>query len=150
MSESPFEPASHTFFGDYTNVSAYHNVVQPVWTRLQNDQLSVWTALVETDSILSAIRPETRGVAFSIGRPYPNPFSDETEISFQLDRPAIVSMSIMDPLGNIVAMPMSQKWMDRGDHLENIASQASGLTSGYYFICIIIDGARTSPMIKVR
>jgi len=47
ISESPFIPASSTFMGDYTNVSALNGVVRPVWTRLDTNKLSVWTAIVE-------------------------------------------------------------------------------------------------------
>jgi Secretion system C-terminal sorting domain/BNR/Asp-box repeat len=50
VSESSFTPTSSVFFGDYTNISAWHNKIYPVWMRLQSGELSVWTALIE-DSI---------------------------------------------------------------------------------------------------
>jgi len=46
ISESPFTPKSHVFFGDYNNINAYNGVVRPVWTRLENDKLSIWTCLL--------------------------------------------------------------------------------------------------------
>jgi len=56
ISESPFLPDGYTFFGDYNNITAYNNVVRPIWTRLQNGQLSIWTALINLD-YLNLIRP---------------------------------------------------------------------------------------------
>ncbi len=56
ISESPFLPDGYTFFGDYNNITAYNNVVRPIWTRLQNGQLSIWTALINLD-YLNLIKP---------------------------------------------------------------------------------------------
>lgn len=46
ISESPFNPHSTLFFGDYNNIAAQDGVVRPVWTRYEDGKLSVWTALV--------------------------------------------------------------------------------------------------------
>ncbi|MGB1003785.1 MAG: sialidase family protein [Salibacteraceae bacterium] len=47
ISDSPFTPLSYVFFGDYINISAHQGVVRPIWTRYENGQLSVWTAIVK-------------------------------------------------------------------------------------------------------
>ncbi len=47
VSEQPFLPTAGVFFGDYNNVTAYNNVIRPIWTRLHQGQLSVWTAIVD-------------------------------------------------------------------------------------------------------
>lgn len=47
VSESPFEPESETFFGDYNHISAHDGIVRPIWTRLQGGKLSVWTAIID-------------------------------------------------------------------------------------------------------
>lgn len=52
ISESPFLPNKKVFFGDYNNIWAQAGVVRPVWTRLDQNYLSVWTALVDTDLLL--------------------------------------------------------------------------------------------------
>jgi len=57
ISESPFLPDGYTFFGDYNNITAYNNVVRPIWTRLQNGQLSIWTALINLE-YLNLIKPK--------------------------------------------------------------------------------------------
>jgi len=47
ISETPFEPIEGVFFGDYNNISAYAGYVRPVWTRMENGQNSIWTAIVD-------------------------------------------------------------------------------------------------------
>ena len=46
ISETPFTPTLGVFFGDYNDISAYDGMVRPIWTRLSDGKLSVWTALV--------------------------------------------------------------------------------------------------------
>lgn len=47
ISEKPFKPETKTFMGDYTNIIAYNGMIRPVWTRLDSNLLSVWTALID-------------------------------------------------------------------------------------------------------
>jgi hypothetical protein len=47
VSKEPFDPSKWVFFGDYNHISAHDGHVRPIWTRLQDGVLSVWTALVE-------------------------------------------------------------------------------------------------------
>jgi hypothetical protein len=47
ISEEPFTPTESIFFGDYNHISAYKGHIRPIWTRLEEGVLSVWTALIE-------------------------------------------------------------------------------------------------------
>lgn len=47
VSESPFTPTTGVFFGDYNCVSAHDGIVRPIWTRMENGKLSIWTALID-------------------------------------------------------------------------------------------------------
>jgi hypothetical protein len=47
ISETPFDPKKYVFFGDYNHISAHDGVVRPIWTRLENGVLSVWTAIMD-------------------------------------------------------------------------------------------------------
>jgi BNR/Asp-box repeat len=47
ISTTPFDPSKYIFFGDYNHISAHNGMVRPIWTRLQDATLSVWTALIE-------------------------------------------------------------------------------------------------------
>lgn len=46
ISEKPFLPDSQTFMGDYANISAANGVIRPIWTRLDTNRLSIWTAII--------------------------------------------------------------------------------------------------------
>jgi len=47
ISQSPFTPNSSIFFGDYTGITALNGKVYPIWTRLENNQRSVWIAIFQ-------------------------------------------------------------------------------------------------------
>ncbi len=52
ISTNPFSPNSLIFMGDYNNISAYNDIVRPIWTRLDEyTRLSVWTAIINTSLI---------------------------------------------------------------------------------------------------
>lgn len=58
LSESPFVPNPGIFFGDYIGISAYDGRVRPLWMRLDDTVLSIWTALID-----SPIGEDNGGVA---------------------------------------------------------------------------------------
>lgn len=47
ISKEPFTPNALVFFGDYNHISAHAGVVRPVWTRLDQNELSIWTAIMD-------------------------------------------------------------------------------------------------------
>lgn len=50
VSSSSFAPncnETRVFFGDYNNISAHRGMVRPIWTRLDDKKLSVWTAIID-------------------------------------------------------------------------------------------------------
>jgi hypothetical protein len=50
VSSSSFAPncnETRVFFGDYNNISAHRGMVRPIWTRLDEKKLSVWTAIMD-------------------------------------------------------------------------------------------------------
>ena len=54
ISQSPFQPIATVFFGDYIGIAAQNGRVRPFWMRLDGNQMSVWTALIEhspTDTV---------------------------------------------------------------------------------------------------
>ncbi len=53
VSSTPFTPNSSSFFGDYTNVTAHNGKVRPIWTRLDNTSLSLYTAIVDFTSFIN-------------------------------------------------------------------------------------------------
>lgn len=51
ISEKPFVPNAEVFFGDYNNISASHGIITPIWTRMENGQTSVWTAVIKHEEL---------------------------------------------------------------------------------------------------
>lgn len=47
ISQSSFVPDQSIFFGDYINIVASGGMVRPIWTRLENSKLSIWTAIID-------------------------------------------------------------------------------------------------------
>jgi len=47
ISEKPFTPTTQGFFGDYNNISAHKGVIAPIWTRMDNNATTVWTAIIK-------------------------------------------------------------------------------------------------------
>ena len=51
ISESPFIPNPKIFFGDYTNISVHDGVIRPIWTRLHQGKITVFTALINQSQL---------------------------------------------------------------------------------------------------
>lgn len=49
ISSAPFTPNSSQFFGDYTNISAYNNIVRPIWGTLSGSNTkAIYTAIIDS------------------------------------------------------------------------------------------------------
>lgn len=142
VSENSFLPTSNVFFGDYTNISAHNNVVRPIWTRLAGGNLSIWTALVDTEILTNVNEPRQENPFFTLENPYPNPTIDEVTISFKLRRRSLISLSVVNFQGRTVAQPIQQEWMDYGGYVEKLEMKEMGLLPGEYFLILEVDGRR--------
>lgn len=149
VSESPFLPSADIFFGDYTNVSACNNVVRPIWTRLHQGERSVWTALVDVNAITAISNPPS--TLPSAIQNYPNPFQEQTRISFRLHRAARVSLKIYDIRGRFIATLINNKSYGMGEHLASFNPHDLQLSAGSYFY-VLSEGDRTirKKMIYIR
>lgn len=84
----------------------------------------------------------------SLAQNYPNPFSSETTISFELNRPANTRLSVYDVLGRLITRLVDGP-LQPGLHTR--VFDASHLSSGLYFYRIESDGfVQTRPMQLVR
>jgi hypothetical protein len=152
ISNSPFVPSQNIFFGDYNNISAYNGIVRPMWTRMENGALSVWTALVDNSAIGGVITPVTdiNDNVESL-ESYPNPFTNNSYVGFKLRKPAIITISIYDLSGRLVATPVSAKRYFPGKFIEHIDPLQSGILPGQYFYTILInDKLHTRKMIRIE
>ncbi|MFN3840602.1 MAG: sialidase family protein [Cyclobacteriaceae bacterium] len=46
ISETPFIPTPETYFGNYIGISAFNEIIVPVWTRMDNGKTSIWTSIL--------------------------------------------------------------------------------------------------------
>ncbi len=133
ISESPFNPLENIFFGDYNNISAHNNVVRPIWTRLHNGSLSVWTALIDVVGI-GIESHET--INLSLEQNYPNPFFEETYFAFKLHQNTEISLLVYDVLGREVARLIDNETKPYGKYVEKFEPQNYSLNPGVYYFSL--------------
>jgi len=137
VSESPFIPNQNVFFGDYTGISAYNNIVRPIWTRLDDTQLSTWTAIMEP--YFEGIAPSDH-VPFAIEQIFPNPFNESTVFSFKLRKPTLIDLCVYDIFGKKVATLIDHELTTPGKYIKKFEPVQQGLPSGVYFFSLSGNG----------
>ncbi len=136
VSETPFYPDPNIFFGDYTNISAHNSIVRPIWTRLNNDSLSIMTAIV--DSMFVGIAKKiSDSQPFSLEQNFPNPVTSVTSIPFRMQQPAHVSIKVLDVFGKDVGTVVANKWYGKGKYIEYFDASAHSLAPGFYYLSMV-------------
>lgn len=137
ISESPFTPSPGVFFGDYNNLVVNDGIIRPIWTRLENGHLSVWTALLNDENLMTA----NRNVSDSASdlTQYPNPTSDTTYLSFKLRKKSHVKVSLFDAKGVLIKV-IQEENMEYGKHIIPIAVSDLGVPSGVYILSLELNG----------
>ena len=107
---------------------------------MDNGQLSVWTALVDTTAILNiptaSVTPDVTAEKIFT---YPNPFTNNSFISFKIRRPGIVSVEVYDITGKIIAKPIDQKHYPAGKYIERIDTKLLHIAAGTYVYRVTIN-----------
>jgi len=140
VSEEPFVPNSGVFFGDYNCVTSHNNVVRPIWTRLHNNTLSVHTAIVDTDLIITGIEEQDQKPLATLQPNYPNPFTESTVIAFKLLEPGNVTLEIYDVYGHKVETLIDNEYRFRGKFIERFDASQYKLASGVYYFSLTTEG----------
>lgn len=136
ISETPFISSDSAFFGDYNNIAAHNGIVRPIWKRFDSGQSSVWTALIDPETLTT--NDTVFNTNFELGQNYPNPFEEETYVSFKLRSKQKISLTIYNVLGKKVATIIDQKEYDYGKYIEKISLSENNLIPGVYFYKIQI------------
>ena len=102
----------------------------------ENTMEYVQTLLPE-GSISGAVSKEAERNEFTLKQNYPNPFNPSTMISFALQTPSNVKLSIFDMAGKELAVLVNSN-LKAGDH--TFDWNASGLSSGTYFYRLSVNG----------
>lgn len=148
ISESPFLPEKQVFFGDYNNISAQNNVIRPIWTRLENGNLSVWTALIDTNVIASA----TTGVQeLTFTECYPNPTNKAAVVNYTLNKRGTVDIYLIDSMGKPLDHLVKKKKLDAGTYSQVVNFSKYSVASGTYTI-VVMSGKKQKriPIVYVK
>ena len=133
ISESPFFPYNTVFFGDYTNVTAHDNIIRPIWARLNDGELSVWTAIVDPTYIdILEDKPEL----FSLEQNYPNPFKESTYFKYKIKNPTVITLQVHDVFGRIVATLIKKSFHETGKYVEHFNPSDYDLKAGVYYFSL--------------
>ena len=141
ISEKAFLPSDGQFFGDYTNLTAYNNIIRPIWTRMDNQKNSVWTALVNPQQLVHQQEPEQ---ALDLGDSFPNPSNGEVWVPFKVRKPTSLTMQIVDNEGKVLRTVFAEKKYDYGKYTEQV--NTSGLPTGSYWV--IVRTSEGKPLAK--
>ncbi len=77
------------------------------------------------------IESNERPDIFSLEQNYPNPFNPSTTITFELADEAVVSLRVINTLGEEVAIPIDHQALEPGQHVVDFIG--TGMASGVYF-----------------
>ncbi|MBI3195187.1 MAG: T9SS type A sorting domain-containing protein [Ignavibacteriae bacterium] len=82
---------------------------------------------------METVEPKT----FFLAQNYPNPFNPVTTLQFDLNEPALVTLTVYNMLGQEIATLVEQE--EYSDGRWEMSFDATGLTSGVYFYRIALD-----------
>lgn len=137
ISETPFYPNDQVFFGDYNNISAYNNIIRPIWTSMTNGNTTVWTALIEIDSLLMGVENEfsdaLKSEEIELYQNYPNPFRHITYIPFKLKQPTYLTLEVYDSRGSLINQIINRNYYSEGRHSIAVDAVNLNLQQGVYF-----------------
>ncbi len=132
ISETPFSPNPSIFFGDYNGISAFAGRIRPIWTRMDENTRSIWTALIERPSAGVAELPVAGGRILI----RPNPARSFAQIACADGSGLPGGLSIIDLQGRVVrslpsGSPGANGWSVRWDCAD---AMGRPVASGIYFV----------------
>jgi hypothetical protein len=104
---------------------------------------------LSTGAISSANIEKTLDLTFALNQNFPNPFNSRTRITFNIERPDIVSLMIYNLVGEEVTSLLKNIAYSIGYH--SLEFDADGLSNGIYFYQLITSqGIQTKRMIILK
>ncbi len=143
ISENAFEPFSKVFIGDYIGITAYDRHVYPVWMRMDDSLLSVWTAqIVDTASSAGVVG----GIPAAQDRLWITGDGLRPSVAFQLADHERVSIELFDMLGRRVASLLSGEY-GAGEYRIGIPPD---VPNGAYIVRLNGDKSATAKVALAR
>lgn len=138
ISESPFIPYGWKFMGDYSQIVAMGDIIRPVWARMDDGQVSVWTAIIDPEIITDVPNAAAGPVPaeFEICSVHPNPFNVQTAIHYRIPENGHVILNVFNAVGKEVAT-LVRGHQRGGTH--RFVWNADDHVSGIYFISLHFD-----------
>ncbi len=130
ISTTPFIPNTSHFFGDYTNISAHDGIIRPIWTRLENNSQSLWTAIVEENDLVS-VENYTDILKPAV---YPVPADNIISIKYKLIKQTHISINLIDKSGRLIKTLIKHELRLQGKNRESFDMDKLALSNGLYFI----------------
>jgi len=121
----------YTFSDPLTPVHRNLGTVKYRLRQVDNDGTSEYSAVV--DAFIG-----TAPTSVQLYQNYPNPFNPGTSISYQLSDPGHVTLTVFNPLGEEIAVPVNAA-REAGTHTVNFS--AEGLPSGTYVYQLNVNGS---------
>ncbi len=149
VSATPFTPTSSVFFGDYTNVSAVNNKVRPIWARLDNSIMSIYTAIVDFTTNIELVDAEIPE-SLKLYDNYPNPFNPKTKIKFDVtkDITSKLTLTIYDSNGKEI-LKLVDSILKPGTY--EVEWDGTNYASGSYFYKLESQGfSDTKTLILIK
>jgi len=85
--------------------------------------------------------------AWSVEQNFPNPFSDATNIYFEMPQAAVVELQVFDALGRNYTLPTANQLLQKGPHTITIRSSELEGPSGTYYYMLTARNAETGDVI---
>jgi hypothetical protein len=146
ISDTSFLPSDSIVFGDYNGLVAYDGIIRPVWSRMENGEQSIWTALIDF-SIWNGIEEE--GNTISAFNCFPNPVKDRLTLTFQLKKEATLGIDLIDSSGRSIKIKEAEVYL-QGDQSLTIDLSEYDLKSGLFFIAIQMDNKRFTQKVMLE
>lgn len=125
-----FVPDPRIFFGDYISVSAVNNHIRPIWMSRGKNELSVWTAIIESSDLDLSKAFRFRELPDLFVKTAENDELSGANINFVLRKKEAVKLELFDMSGNKIRTIYSGEVLDQGSHR---VSGAWGLAPGIYY-----------------
>jgi FlgD Ig-like domain len=133
ISASAFEIHPQVFFGDYIGISAFGGRVRPLWMRTDDDDLSLWTALIDYDPMAVDVDlPTASGLTVS-----PNPVRTTARIYNSRSENGRVLLTVFDATGRVVrhlSQSSSKVGSDAWTEWDGRDGRGQPIPSGIYYV----------------